>query len=220
MKNWQKILSCLVTILVPMALIFLGVRPLLSHAFLEIEYRMPDFPEEPYGFTLEDRLHWSRYAVDYLIGNAGIEYLGDLTFADGTPLFNARELSHMEDVRGVVQPFLWFGTGVWVLLALLGISARLGGWWQGFLRGLRSGGLLVLSLAIVIGVFAAISFWEFFTLFHALFFSGDSWMFFYSDTLIRLFPLRFWQDAVIFIGFVVVGGGLALVLLIRKRKEA
>ena len=35
---------------------------------------------------------------------------------------------------------------------------------------------------------------EFFTTFHRIFFAGESWIFPYSDTLIRLFPMRFWAD--------------------------
>jgi integral membrane protein (TIGR01906 family) len=38
--------------------------------------------------------------------------------------------------------------------------------------------------------------WDaFFVFFHRVFFSGDSWLFAYSDTLIQLFPVDFWMDA-------------------------
>ena len=60
MKTLARILSWLVTILLPVALTFLGLRLLLTHAFPEIEYRMPGFPADDYGFTLQDRLHWSK----------------------------------------------------------------------------------------------------------------------------------------------------------------
>jgi uncharacterized membrane protein len=33
-----------------------------------------------------------------------------------------------------------------------------------------------------------------------MFFEGDTWLFLYSDTLIRLFPERFWLTAFIGIG--------------------
>src|SRR5450759_3304485 len=95
MKPLHKILSWLVTLLLPLALTFLGVHLLLTHAFPAIEYRLPGFPVDEYGFTLQDRLHWSQLSIDYLLNNADISFLGDLTFPDGTPLFNARELSHM-----------------------------------------------------------------------------------------------------------------------------
>ena len=77
----------------------------------------------------------------------------------------------------------------------------------------------MLGLVVLIGIFASINFWQFFTDFHGLFFSGNSWQFLYSDTLIRLFPLRFWQDAFLFAGIIDILGGLAFgVGLLSKRK--
>jgi integral membrane protein (TIGR01906 family) len=40
-----------------------------------------------------------------------------------------------------------------------------------------------------------------FTAFHHIFFTGDTWLFFYSDTLIRLFPMEFWMNLFIALGF-------------------
>ncbi len=50
-----------IVILVPFILIMTLVRLLLTPLFLQIEYRMPGFPLDPYGFTLQDRLQWSGY---------------------------------------------------------------------------------------------------------------------------------------------------------------
>jgi integral membrane protein (TIGR01906 family) len=125
----------------------------------------------------------------------------------------------MHDVKQVVKPVLWIGYTIWFLLLGLGLWARFGGWWQEYLRGLRRGGWLTLALVVVLGAFAAISFWQFFTVFHELFFSGGSWLFLYSDTLIRLFPLPFWQDAFLFAGVLDVLGGLALGLGLRPKSN-
>ena len=35
---------------------------------------MPGFPDDSYGFTLEDRVYWSRVDVAYLQNDEGIEY--------------------------------------------------------------------------------------------------------------------------------------------------
>lgn len=219
MRSIQKVLSRFISLLLPVALTFLGVRLLLTHTFPEIEYRMPGFPSDEYGFTLQDRLQWSRISIDYLLNNAHISFLGDLSFPDGAPLFNERELSHMLDVKNVVQPVLWVGYGIWFLVLGIGFWARFGGWWPVFVRAIWHGGWLTVGMVVVIGIFAGISFWQFFTVFHELFFTGDSWLFLYSDTLIRLFPMRFWQDAFLFAGALDVIGGLALGLgLLPKRK--
>ena len=211
------ILSWLVTIIVPIVLIGLGLRLLLSPLFLQIEYNMPYFPPDEFGFTKEDRLKWAPYALDYLVNNEDISYLGDLQFDDGSPLYNERELSHMDDVKRVTQGALraWYLS--LAVLLLLGIWAWFGGWWQGYLLGLMRGGWLMIGLAVTVGLIVVIGiavnpnvFWNFFAGFHSLFFEGDSWLFLYSDTLIRLFPIRFWQDAFLLAAVIALGGGIAL----------
>jgi integral membrane protein (TIGR01906 family) len=219
MKTLYRILAWLITILLPLALTFLGLRLLLTNAFLQVEYRRPGFPPDSYGFSLQDRLHWSKISVDYLLNNADISYLGNQKLPDGSGLYNERELSHMQDVKGVIKPVLWIGTMAWFFVLGLGAWARLGGWWPEFVRGARRGGWLTIGLVATIGIFAGISFWQFFTVFHELFFSGDSWLFLYTDTLIRLFPLPFWQDAFLFAGILDVAGGLALGLGLKTKSK-
>ncbi len=84
---------------------------------------MPYFPPDQYGFTKADRLKWAPYALNYLTNSADISYLGDLKFEDGTPLYNERELSHMNDVKRVTQGAL----KVWYLsLAAAGFAGAVG----------------------------------------------------------------------------------------------
>jgi len=219
----QNFLSWSVAILVPFALIGLGMRALLTPTFLKIEYNMPYFPEDDYGFTREDRLHWAPYALEYLVNSADISYLGDLTLDDETPLYNERELSHMADVKRVTTGAL----NVWYIslasLLMLGIWSWRGNWTQTYRQGLMRGGWLMIWLAGVIGLVVLVGifvnpdvFMSLFVGFHSLFFEGDSWLFLYSDTLIRLFPLRFWQDAFLFAAIIALGGGIGLGVGLKK----
>ena len=75
-----------------------------------------------------------------------------------------------------------------------------------------------MGLLTAILVFVGIAFGVIFVLFHNIFFESGTWTFFYSDTLIRLFPERFWRDTFIAIGLLAGGGGLALGLLLRDKK--
>ena len=223
------ILSLLVTLLVPIALIGLGLWVLLTPLFLRVEYNMPYFPPDEYGFTKADRLKWAPYALNYLTNDADISYLADLKFEDGTPLYNQRELSHMDDVKRVTQGALrvWYASVA--LLALLGVWAWLGRfasapqWMPAYRLGLMRGGWLMVILAITVGLIALIGilvspdlFFSFFAGFHHLFFEGNSWLFLFSDTLIRLFPIRFWQDAFLWAAIIALGGGIALGLGLRS----
>ncbi len=217
------ILSYLTSLLVPLALIGTALRILLSPLYFNVEYRMPYFPMDEYGMTQQDRLQWAPFALTYLTNGADISYLGDLKFDDGTPLYNERELSHMADVKQVVINAL----GVWTIslisLAVLAFLAKRGGWIPDFINGLRRGGMWMIGLAAALGLIAGAGitlnpniFWQFFTLFHKIFFTGDSWLFYYSDTLIRLFPMRFWEDAFLWAAILALGGGAGLAFGVKK----
>ena len=223
MKNSQIFLSLSISLLTPLALIGLALRILLTPMYYTIEYNMPYFPVDEYGFTKEDRLKWAPFAVDYLINNADSSYLGDLQFEDGSPLYNERELSHMQDVKNVVKGALnvWYIT--LTILLILAILFYKNNWLSEYLQGLQRGGWWMIGLALSLGFIAGAGillnpdiFWTFFSGFHSIFFEGDSWLFYYSDTLIRLFPIRFWQDAVIAIAVIALSGGLGLALGLKK----
>lgn len=220
------LLSYLVSLLTPLVLIGLALRILLTPLYYNIEYNMPYFPADEYGFTKADRLKWAEPSVTYLINGADISYLGDLKFENGTPIYNERELSHMHDVKGVVQGSLqaWY-SALAILIALAILAAR-SGWLPDYLNGLRRGGWWMIGLAATLGLIAGAGillnpqiFWNFFAWFHSLFFEGDTWLFYYSDTLIRLFPIRFWQDAVIAMAVIALGGGAGLAFGLPKNKR-
>ncbi|MCQ3936504.1 MAG: TIGR01906 family membrane protein [Chloroflexi bacterium] len=219
----KTILTFLTSLLTPLALIGLALRILLTPLFYTVEYNMPYFPADEYGFTKEDRLKWAPYAVTYLTNNADISYLGDLKFEDGSPLYNERELKHMQDVKSVVQGALkvWY-VSITILLILSILSWKFN-FIPDYLNGLRRGGWWMVGLAAALGLIAGAGillnpdiFWSFFAGFHSLFFEGDSWLFRYSDTLIRLFPIRFWQDAFLWAAVIALGGGLGLAFGLRK----
>jgi integral membrane protein (TIGR01906 family) len=216
-----KFLSWVVTLMTPVAIVLTAVRLLLNPFFLQIEYRTPNFPADRYGFSLQDRLYWSRFALDYLINDAGIEYLGDLRFSGNLPVYNERELSHMIDVKNVVQAAL----NVWLFsltgLVLLGLWAWRGGWGALYRQGLGRGGWFTAIFVAATIFFVLISFGVFFVAFHNVFFKPGTWVFEWSDTLIRLFPERFWRDIFIYVGvFSLITGALTGFLMRKKSAKA
>lgn len=212
--NW---LSWLVTVLVPVVLILTSVRLLLTPAFVQLEYRTPNFPVDPYGFSQQDRLYWSQIALDYLLNDEGISFLEELKFENGDQVYNARELKHMLDVKEVLQSALI----VWYIslagIFLLGAWAYWGGWMQAYKKGLSRGGWITTGIIAVILVAVLVAFSVFFVFFHQIFFESGTWVFRFSDTLIRLFPQRFWRDIFIVIGLLSLAGGVALGFGFRRR---
>ena len=210
MKSTSKLLSWLIALSVPYLLIMTAVRFLISPLYLQFEYNRPGFPPDTYGFTLEDRLKWGNISVEYLLNDADISFLGDQQMEDGSPLYNERELSHMLDVKILIQQTLRIFYFALVAVIGLGLWSWRGKWLRYYWSGLSRGGWLTTGLIVSILLLVLISFRELFTVFHRLFFTGDTWIFLYSDTLIRLFPLPFWQDAFILMGVFTLAGALVL----------
>src|SRR5579859_5704309 len=96
-----NVLSLVVTLAVPIVLLLLSARLVMSDTYLQIEYNKPDFPPDSYGLSLQDRLQYAPYTLDYMLGPYPIDYLGNLTFPDGSPLYNAREVQHLLNVKTV-----------------------------------------------------------------------------------------------------------------------
>lgn len=198
--GWITGARLILQVLIPVILVLTSVRLMMTNGFVRFNYALPGFPADPYGFTKEDRLKHAPIALEYLLNKSEINFLGDQRFEDGTPVYNARELGHMEDVKEVTQSTLNFRR--LLLIAAAAISVLL---WrvageQVLWESLRSGARLTAVGMLVLLVGLTIGFSVLFVAFHEVFFDPDTWTFLFSDTLIRLFPERFWQVAFATIG--------------------
>jgi len=205
-------------VLLPLVLTLTNVRLLLTHLYPQIEYTVIGVPADPYGLTTEDRIKWANLSMDYLMGSQGIDFVRAFRFPTGVVappesciyyldgdcnrFYNDRELQHMLDVKVVLQKVLtvWAVAGIASLLAFGALlyfheisalrSALLGG----------AGVTLVILVAIV--TYLSVDFNDFFVQFHGVVFAAGTWTFLFTDSFIRLFPEKFWEDA-----FTIIGGG-------------
>ena len=190
----------------------------MSPAFAEFEYTRAGFPLDPYGMETHERKQWADYSIRYLTNDEPIDYLGNLQNFQGQKIFTESELSHMLDVKEVVQGALL----AWYII--IGLSVAILGWflimaqWSSLLQALRAGGWVTLGLIVALLIFLLVSFDTLFDRFHRLFFADGTWLFDQSSTLIRLFPLVFWRDAFALVLIFTLLVGLLLVLITRKRK--
>lgn len=210
MRFLHRTLLWLTTLLVPVTLILLSVRLLMTPLYIQVEYRMPWFPEDMYGFNLDERMYWANISRNYLLNDQGIEYLGDKQLDENTPLYNQRELRHMLDVKNVLNVSM----NLLLVATIFEIGFALWSFQSGkkdeFLAAISKGGWLSSGLVITVLVYLALNFRSLFTNFHRIFFEGDTWLFQFSDTLIRLFPMEFWRDAFIWIAVLTLATGVVL----------
>ena len=204
-------------LLIPVLLLLSSVWLILLTAGLWVpqEYRMPGFPPDRYGFSLEDRIEWSAVDITFLLGNDPISYFDAYRLADGAPMHNERELVHMEDVKNLLDATRWVWLGAALLAAgLTVLLARRGG--KQASTAWMTGARWTLLLMVLLGVGLTLGFGVVFVGFHRLFFQGSSWIFPLSDTFIRLYPERFWRDT--FILVVVVTAALTGISYLLARR--
>jgi hypothetical protein len=150
--------------------------------------------------------------------------VGELVFGPGTfsfagpgggPFYDAAEAAHMRDARLVLLAFLGLAAICGVILLVSVASNRRRPWvWQAIGWG---GGLVAVSVALA-GLFATIAFDRAFEVFHQVFFPGGNWTFDPSrQRLVQLYPLPFWQGTTWVLGALLIGGGLAVWVLARRR---
>jgi len=215
----NKILIVFLALFIPFIILMSGVRLIMNPAFAEFEYDRAGFPLDPYGMETQERKQWAGYSIRYLTNSEPIDYLGNLQNFKGQKIFTESELSHMLDVKNVVQNALL----AWYII--IGLSVAILGWflimgqWGSMRQAFQAGGWVTLGLISGLLIFLLVSFDTLFTRFHELFFAEGSWLFDESSTLIRLFPFVFWRDAFALVLTFTLVVGILLVIITRKRKQ-
>lgn len=214
-------LSTLIVAAIPIILIGNTVWLLMNPWFVEAQYSLPGFPSDTRGLSDQARTDLAITGIRSVrpYGD-GVELLREARLPSGEPAFREREVSHMEDVRGIVAGFLT----AWAIALVCAVTAAVGlrrlGNPGSVSRSVLKGALLTIAAMVLIGAFAVVDFDAFFSAFHGIFFEGDSWRFDSSFTLRRLYPDIFWGVAAGTMAAIVLLQAAALVAGLRRRQGA
>jgi len=205
----SRVLKTLLVLLIPILLVLGSARLLATDSYLAFEYGKASFPPDSYGLTRQQRFILASTNIHYVRAHLSDDELSKQTL-NGAPVYNEREVSHMVDVQSVFQVILRVSQVAFILFLLLGFVFWQRGEYMAFASAIQSGGLLTSGIILTIALLAVFAWQTWFDLFHRFFFLPGSWLFSYSDTLIRLFPIKFWFDSVILISiFTLIGGIIA-----------
>ena len=188
-------LVVLIALVVPPTLIANALGVLATDTFVRYELGRDGFPPDRYGLTDRQRERLALLGLHSIEpGSDGIVLLERATLPDGSPAFDERELGHMEDVRELFVPLQRGRLVMMLAVAILAVALLPTRLRTVVPRGLLAGALATLAVAVLLVPPILLGFDGFFTRFHELFFEGDSWRFSSTDTLIRIYPERFWED--------------------------
>jgi len=211
-----QLLQATIVFLLPLVLVLGAIRLIATDTYLAFEYGKTDFPPDRFGFDTPQRLAYASANLRYVREGLSLDVLAEQRLGNA-PLYNDRELKHMQDVQRVYQAaeFGWMIVLNVVLLAAFALA------WRketrpALVAGLKWGGLFTAGLVGSLGVLAAIL-WQFwFVAFHQVFFQPGTWVFNASDTLIRLFPQKFWFDTGLMLAGLSLVSGLLIALIGRR----
>jgi len=183
------------------------------------------------GFTNDQLMVITRHLIQFF--NDKVAHAQLMIENNGKPmyLFHVYEIEHLNDVKVLFH--YAFQVLIVTLLYCLGyllftMVSRNRKKWYYFWKGLRNGNILTLGSLLGLGIAIFFGFHNLFTKFHYLVFGdprNSPWMLDpKTDYLIRMYPLNFWQDAVILgIGMVILTALLLIfissIVLISYRKR-
>ena len=202
-----NLLALAITIGIPIALILANVFVFMNPAWLAYQYSQPDFPPSV-RFTPQDRYHLASESIEYIRGNRTLDQFKALD------VYDEREIKHMVDVRELVNEVkIVLPITALLIVASLIVLAREKKNRALAARGLLNGAILTIGLFVAVGLFAATGFQTFFTLFHKVFFEGETWLFNYTDSLIQFYPLPFWFATSIALVAITIGEAIIVGLI-------
>ena len=208
MRAVAALLHAIIVVAMPIVLFLSPLYLLVTPTYVRHEYGLAHVPA-PDRFGPVERLRLSDATIAYLRGHIDREALATLRTDAGEIAYLPREVQHLADVKGVMDA-MYLAHG---LAVALGAVAAFVLWRSGALgriaAGIATGVWVAGGLIALVIVSALLDFGRFFTLFHGLFFASGSWLFEYEDTLIQLYPLEFWMDAVWKMGALIALGALA-----------
>jgi integral membrane protein (TIGR01906 family) len=207
--------TVVVAVLVPPLLVTTGLRVVTHDWIVSFEYDHGGVPSDRYGLTRGEREELALTGLDSIRpGGPGIALLEGARLPDGEPAFNGRELRHMRDVRHAVGVAFRVQEAALLLVLVLGVALA----WtpatrRAVPRGIQLGAAATLVVAALLGAVMLLAWDRFFVDFHGVFFSGDTWRFARTDTLLRLYPDEFWMGVAAWIAGITVVSALALLVL-------
>lgn len=130
-----------------------------------------------------------------------------------SPLYNNKELIHLEDVRKITDIFRVSQVVSIILLFACGLLLYFRDSVTSLLTGLRKGAIIALGFTGILVVWALIDFDSLFLVFHLMSFNNDLWLLDpRTDYLIMMFPEGFFNDAALLVvGSIILESVLLLV---------
>lgn len=204
MRITHTILSWVLVLIIPLMLISSVTKVEMQYlSFYQYQYEKNGISEIT-GFSNEELMLITRHLVQFF--NSKVDSAQLMVEKKGEPLylFHDYEIEHLNDVKTLFHSLfqvLIITLSYFTAYLIFTMVSRNKNRWYYFWKGLRNGNILTLVLLIALGVVVFLGFNNIFIKFHYLVFgdpASSPWILDpRTDYLIMMYPLNFWQDAVV-----------------------
>ncbi|NPA54403.1 MAG: TIGR01906 family membrane protein [Aquificae bacterium] len=188
----MKILKYFFIILAPLWIIGISTRIVFNEWFIDYEYSKKDFPKDRWNLDDEYRKHLAKLGLEAVLSEEGLKEFSEAKLPNGVKAFREKEIKHMKDVNKFLKfffPLTYLAFFIWFLGFFL---------WKDSSYLIYSG-VFTIFLIVFIGSLIIIFYEEAFAFFHDTVFGRNTWRFRQTDTLLRIYPMKFWFDGTVFV---------------------
>lgn len=220
MRITHTILSWVFVLIIPLMLVSAVAKVEMQYLpFYQYQYEK-NYISEITGFSNEELMLITRHLIQFF--NNKVESAQLMVEKDDKPfyLFHDYEIEHLNDVKTLfhsVSQVLITTLSYFIAYLIFTMISRNKNRWYYFWKGLRNGNILTLVLLIALGAAVFFGFNNIFIKFHYLVFgdpASSPWILdARTDYLIMMYPLNFWQDAVVLGIAVIIIASLLLALI-------
>ncbi|WP_457623296.1 TIGR01906 family membrane protein [Persephonella sp.] len=195
-------------------IIGVSTRIVFAEWFINYEYSKKDFPKDRWKMPDEVRIELAKIGLYAVLSDEGLERFKEAKLPNGNKAFKEKEIKHIEDVNNFLDiffPLTFISLAVWFFFYLILKDQR----W----KLLFYSGMFTVAFIVVGGILIYFNYNFAFTVFHDFVFGEDTWRFRQKDTLLRIYPMKFWFDGTFFvIGFSLLFSSVLIStgLLIKK----
>jgi integral membrane protein (TIGR01906 family) len=173
------------------------------------------------GFSKIELSNVAVKMVDYFKGKIDSPQLTVNKHGELQPLYNVKELTHLEDVRNIVKLFQILQIISIMIFIILAISMCFIASMDELLKSIQVGAIISGAFTLILVIWALIDFQSLFILFHMISFTNNLWILDPTkDYLIMMFPEGFFNDVAIsmVVSIIVVSIIVWFIAFILKRR--
>lgn len=201
MKNSKVLPWCICVVVSVLSIYALLITSVEIAAYGSFDFYQKEYEKygvaEKLNMEMEDIMYVTTEMMDYLRGDRDTLVIETTVNGETREFFNESEISHMEDVRVLFIGGLNSRRGCVIIAAILLILLInfFPNWRKVFARAFCYTAIGLGGMIGVLGVLFATNFEKCFTIFHKIFFEGDTWLFDPNTSLmINMLPEGLFYD--------------------------